>query len=231
MVAARNLCGKSPMKDLEEHLGQVRPIAWITESFDEPDLLFAREYYRAHMDRIDPCYRPHPAMVPCGDVDKPTIFVKIPNAALEAFSQRVAITGFQSQSLALSEYAVLWMRLSVHDPGCEDIAAMVPGTVTIATKDADLSTVNLDFFLDVDSDQVLGWLAAWSTWPSALFLFVLDGRDRIAAHLNIGWPAPGVPELIQRCTREAQGFLADISPEKRDYQGAVEQLRRKYQSR
>lgn len=218
------------MKNLEEHLAQVRPITWIAGSFDEPDLSFARDYYRAHMDEMGPCYRPYPAMVPCGGVDKPTIFVKIPHAVMEAFSQRVTITNFQSQSLGLSQYAVLWMRVSVNDPAGEPIAGMVPGMVTITTKDADLSTVHLDFFLDVGSDEVLRWLAAWSTWSNALFLFVLDGRDRLAAHLNIGWPAPGVPELIQRCTREAQGFLAEIPPEKRDYQSAVEQLREKHHS-
>jgi hypothetical protein len=196
---------------------------WVTKSFDEPDLSHASHYYRTHMTKIDPYYRPHPAMVQCGSIEKPAVFVKIPDMSLQAFG-RVIIGEFRTQALELKTYAVLWIRAVAHDPEGEPIRAMIPGQITIATRDADLSIVPFDLFLDVADLEVVRWVTAWSKWPNVVFFYVLEGKDRIAAYLNFFWP-PGATETIINSLQETQKFLAEIPSVKREFETAVQQLR------
>jgi hypothetical protein len=195
---------------------------WKLGSFQEPDLSYANQHYREHRAAIGSFYEPYPTMVPCGSVEKPAIFIRIPDGALKAFARTVEIGSFELKDVPTPDYALLWIRCLARDPDSNQIRTAIPGSVSITTLrdgplDEALATVPLDLFLDVADAPTLRWLSAWSQWPDAILFFVAPKYDsKIACYVDLNMSA-STAESVDVYLKRAQASLAEIPADRRNY--------------
>ena len=205
---------------------------WVAGSFDEPDLCYANEYYAQQHGNISSFYEPYLAMIPCESVEKPAIFVRVPEATLKAFSQSVQIKTINCSVIATARYAVLWIRILAQDDGGAPIRSLVPSTILVSAPGYDDTVVPFDLFLDIADPFTQRWLSAWAQWPNSIFFFVLESRrNRIACFIDLNWPPAGWTEMISNNIEAAQTKLAQIPAEKRDYSQAASVMREVYWNR
>lgn len=196
----------------------VKRTAWVTKSFNEPDLVYASRYYKRYKDRIKHLNRAYPAIVRCGDVKKPAVFIKVHRIAIEAIEESAVIREIHWQALKLDAYAVLRIQFELLDPDGRPLQ-----TITVAVG-RNPTLVNLDLFLDVDDPASVDWLMVWLSWPTLMYIFVIEGQPTIAGYLQGAMPKK-MKELIIDAFVETRIFLNEIPVENRNFHLAVEELR------
>lgn len=198
---------------------RVNKLAWVTISFDAPDLVYASHYYKKFKDRMRSLDQAYFAIVQCGLTKKPAVFMKVHSVAIEAIGKSAVIRNIDAQALKLNTYAILRIRFQLVDPEGGPLTG-----ITITTGGSREATVAyFDLYLDVDDPVSVDWFITWLDWPTQMYIFVIEGRDRIAGYLQVIAPK-NMKEVFMNSFIETRQFLREIALENQDFNVALKEL-------
>ncbi len=194
---------------------------WVLNSFNRPDLIYANQYYTEHVFDFDKGYQPRPAMINCGPIEKPAIFVKVDQALVYAVGRKAIFSQLDVYAVKLKQYVVLRIRHVLEDPEGNPLSNI---TITTSRSKIKPSQVVLDILLDIEDIETYRWLNAWINWPSQAYFFMVPNHSKVSGFLHTSKLSVESKKVIIRELDKAIEMLKEIPEEARSFSDAVSQI-------